>query len=212
LDRNSSRVSISRSARCAADTCCFARRRVWGVFARATFEQQERLDNPDSHIFDTLRQVGGIPERGFPTPDRKLGVELMSVAWFHDIIGQASPDAPEQMRRDCRAIDRLAAVATTINWRAAQPSIQSAVRSVIGDQLLEPPSVRARKEARKRPPVPVIVRFLLSLWGEFDTRAIAMSGLIAFRQSPEHGKRLTEILALATWALELAAQLPEPSR
>ena len=37
FDRNSSRLSIALSARCAADARCFARRRVSGVFARAAF-------------------------------------------------------------------------------------------------------------------------------------------------------------------------------
>jgi hypothetical protein len=80
---------------------------------------------------------------------------------------------------------------------------------VIGG-LPKPPSVRARKEARKRPPVPVAVRFLMALWDDRDVRAILACGLLAFRQSPEHGKRLTEILALANWALELAAQSRSP--
>jgi hypothetical protein len=184
---------------------------LWAYRVAADIDQQERLDNPDSRIFDTLRQVAGLPEKGFPAPDRNLGIEMMSVAWLRQVIEQASPDALGQARRDCRVIDRLAAGAATINWRAAQPSIQSAVRSVTGD-LPEPPSVRARKEARKRPPVPATVRFLLSLWGEFDVRAILVSGLIAIRQSPEHAKRLTEILTLAAWALEQASQLPKPTR
>lgn len=185
---------------------------LWAYRVAADIEQRERLDNPDSRTLDTLRKAAGLPERGFPAPDKKLGVEMMSLDWFREIIEQASPDAIEQARLDCRVIDHLAKLAASINWRAAEPTIESAVRSVIGNQLLEPPSVRARKQARKRPPVPVIVRSLLSVWGEFDTRAIVMSGLIGFRQSPEHGKRLSEILTLATWALDAAARLPELSR
>jgi hypothetical protein len=184
---------------------------LWAYRVAADVEQQERLDNPGSPILDTLRRVGGLTEKGFPAPDRKLGVELMAVAWLHEVIEKASPDALEQLRRDCRAIGRLAELAESINWRAVQPAMESTIQSVIGG-MPEPPSVRARKEARKRPPVPVIVRSLMSPWGEFDTRAIVMSGLIVFRQSPEHGKRITEILALATCALELAAQYPESSR
>jgi hypothetical protein len=174
---------------------------LWAYRVAADIQQHERLDKPDSPILDTLRRVGGLTEKGFPAPDQRLGVELMAVAWFHEVIEQAHPDALEQVRRDCRAIDRLANAAVRIDWRAAHPAIQSDVQLVIGG-LPEPPSVRARKHARKRPPVPVIVRFLLSLWGEFDTRAIVISGLVAFRQSPDHGKRLTEILALSTWALK----------
>jgi hypothetical protein len=185
---------------------------LWAYRVAADIEQQERLDNPNSVILDTLRQVGGLTDSRFPAPDRKLGIESISVAWLHEVIEQASPDELEQVRRDCRAIDRLAETAAGIDWRAAQPVIQSAVRSVIGDHLPEPPSVRARKEARKRLPVPGIVRFLLSLWGDFDTRAIVIPGLISFRQSAEHGKRITEILALTTWTLELASRLPESSR
>jgi hypothetical protein len=182
---------------------------LWAYRVAADIEQHGRLDNPDSPILATLRKVAGLPEKGFPAPDRKLGVELMAVRWLHEVIQQASPDALEQARRDCRAVTGLAATAATINWRAAEPSIQSAVRSLNGDKLQVPPSVRARKEARKRPPVPGIVRILLLLWGDFDIRAILISGLIAIRQSSEHGKRLTEILALAAWALELAPRLPE---
>ncbi len=184
---------------------------LWAYRVAADIEQQERLGNPDSRVLDTLLQVAGLPERGFPAPDGKLGIELMSVAWLHEVIQQASPDSLEQLRRDCRAIGRLVELAASINWRAAQPAMEAAIRSVIGG-LPEPPSVRARKETRKRPPVPVAVGFLMSLWEELDVRAILACGLIAFRQSPEHGKRLTEILALATWALELAAHFPEPLR
>jgi hypothetical protein len=186
---------------------------LWAYRVVADIEQQERLDNPDSTILDTLRQVGGLASGGFPAPDRKLGVELMSVVWFREVIAQASSDALEQLRRDCRAIDRLAELASSIDWRAAEPAIQSGIRSVTGNQLSEPPSVRARKEARKRPPIPVVVRVLMSMWDELDVRAILAAGLIAFRQSPEHGKRLDEILALSIWALELAAaRFPKPSR
>jgi hypothetical protein len=177
----------------------------------ADIEQQERLDNPGSPILDVLRQLGGLPEKGFPAPDRKLGAESMSVAWFRAVIEKASSDQLEQLRRDCRAIDRLAAVAAIIDWRAAQPLIQSAVRSITGDHLKEPPSVRARKDARKRPPVPGAVRFLLSLWDELEIRAVLIPSLLAIRLSPEHGKRLTETIALAAWALELASRLPAPS-
>jgi hypothetical protein len=184
---------------------------LWAYRVLADIEQQERLDSPDSEVFATLRKLGGIPARGFPAPDKELGVELMSFAWLHEVTEQASSDALEQVCRDCRAIDRLAAAARTINWHAAQPSIQSAVRSVTGD-LPEPPSVLARKEARKRLPVPVIVRFFLSAWENLNIRAALIPALIVIRQSPEHGKRLTEILALAAWWLELAQQLPKPER
>jgi hypothetical protein len=179
---------------------------LWAYRVAADTQQQERLDNPDSHIFPTLRQVGGIPERGFPAPDRELGVELMSVQWFREVTEQANPDALEQVRRDCRAIDRLATLAANVNWRAAEPIIQSAVQSVIGNRPRDPPSVRARKEMRKRPPIPVIVRSLLDTWDDFDFRASVIPVLISIRQLPEHSKRLTEILGLATWCLELASR------
>jgi hypothetical protein len=182
---------------------------LWAYRVAADIEQHGRLDNPDSSILATLRNVAGLPEKGFPAPDRKLGVELMAVRWLHETVEQTNPGALEQVRRDCRTIDRLAKAAASIDWRAAEPSIQSAVRSLNGDKLQVPPSVRARKEARKRAPVPSIVRILLLLWGDFDIRAILISGVIAIRQSSEHGKRLTEILALAAWALELAPRLPE---
>ena len=143
---------------------------LWAYRVAADIEQQERLDNPGSPTLETLRKVGGLPDRGFPAPDRKLGVELMSVAWLKEVVEKASPDELEQIRRDCRAIDHLAEVAAGVDWRVMMPAIRSVVRSITGDRQPEPPSIRARKEARKRPPVPVIVRSLLSMWTEFELR------------------------------------------
>jgi hypothetical protein len=184
---------------------------LWAYRVAADIEQHERLDNPDSRILVTLRQFAGLPHKGFPAPDKKLGVESMSFAWLHEFIQQVGPDALEQLRRDCQAIDHLAKLAARIDWRAAQSAMEPAVRSVIGG-MRQPPSVQARKKARKRPPVPTIVRVLIAMWEEADARAGLACGLIAFRQSPEHGKRITEILALTTWMLELASQLPVSSR
>jgi hypothetical protein len=184
---------------------------LWAYRVAADIEQQERLDNPGSPILDTLRQVWGLPESGFPAPDSKLGIELTSFAWLRELIEQASPDDLEQVRRDCRAINRLSELAASIDWHAVQPAMEPAIRSIVGG-LPEPPSVRARKGARKRPPIPIVVQTLMFLWHDLDVRATLVCGLIAFRQSPDHGKRITEILALATWAFELAAQFPKPTQ
>ena len=107
---------------------------LWAYRVAADIEQQERLDNPGSPIFESLRQLGGLPENGFPAPDRKLGVESMAVAWFHDgyrkdELGR-TPTGASRLSCDrpcCRGV-------VTIDWRAAQPLILSAVRSVIGDR------------------------------------------------------------------------------
>jgi hypothetical protein len=184
---------------------------LWAYRVAADIEQHERLGNPDSPILDTLRQLGGFPENGFPAPDPKLGTDLMSFAWLKEVVEKASPDELEQMRRDCRAIDRLAEAAARVDWRAAWPAIQTAVRSITGDHLPEPPSIRARKEARKRPPVPVVMRFLLSSWAEFGPRAVLIPALLAWRKMPEYDKHLTELLALAAWAVEQFPRLPEPN-
>jgi hypothetical protein len=184
---------------------------LWAYRVAADIEQQERLDNPGSSILDTLRKVAGLPKRGFPAPDRKLGMELMAVGWLNEAVKQASPDELEQVRRDCRAIERLAEVAAGVDWRATMPAIRSAVRSVAGDSSLEPPSIRARKEARKRPPVPVIVRFLLSMWTEFGFRAFLIASLAAWRKSPEYSARLTELLAIAVWVIERFPRLHAPN-
>ena len=184
---------------------------LWAYRVAADVEQQERLDNPGSSILDTLRKVSGLPERGFPAPDRKLGIELTSVVWLNEVVEQANPGELEEVRRDCRAIDHLADVAAGVDWRAAMPVIRTALRSVTGDQLPEPPSIRARKEARKRPPVPVIVRWLLSMWAEFDLRAYIIASLIAWRKSPEYTTRLTELLAMGVWALNLLPRSSAPN-
>jgi hypothetical protein len=182
---------------------------LWAYRIGADIEQHERLDNPDSPILDTLRRVAGLPDKGYPAPDRKLGVELMSVGWLREVIEKARPDELDQARRDCRAIDHLAERATGVDWRAVVPAIQSAARSVSGDRQQEPPSIRARAEARKRPPVPVIVRSLLSSWDELHFRAFLIPTLIGWRQIPEYGKHITELLALSTQILELFPQLPK---
>lgn len=70
-----------------------------------------------------------------------------------------------------------------IDWRAALPTIQPAIEAVIG-ALPEPPSIRVRKQARKREPVPDIVRFLLSIWADLDVRAFLIPGLLAIQKSP----------------------------
>jgi hypothetical protein len=183
---------------------------LWAYRVAADIEQQERLDSPDSPILDTLRRLSGLPDRGFPAPDPKLGVELMSVAWFKEVVEKASPDELEQMRRHCRAIDHLTQIAAGVDWRAAQPTIQAAVRSFTGD-LPKPPSIRAREKARKRPPVPVIVRYLNSLWGELNFRAFLIPSLIAWRQLPEYVNHFTDLLALYISALELLPRLPKPA-
>jgi hypothetical protein len=184
---------------------------LWAYRVAADIEQQERLDNPGSTILDTLRKVAGLPKIGFPAPDRKLGVELMAVGWLNEVVEQATPDELEQVRRDCRAIERLADVAAGVDWRAAMPAIRSAVRSVTGDSSPEPPSIRARKAARKRPPIPVIVRFLLSMWTEFDFRALLIASLVTWRKSPEYKTHLTELLAIAVSAIQLFPRLPAPN-
>ena len=183
---------------------------LWAYRVGADIEQHERLDSPDSPTLDTLRKVAGLPDKGYPAPERKLGVELMSVAWLKEVVEKASLEELEQIRRDCRAIDHLAEVAAGIDWRAVMPAIRSAVRSVTGDRQPEPPSIQARKEARKRPPVPVIVRSLLSSWDELDFRAFLIPTLIAWRKMPEYGKHITELLALCAQALELFPRLPKP--
>jgi hypothetical protein len=150
----------------------------------------------------------GLPQKGFADPDRRLGVELMSFAWLKEVVELASPNELEQVRRDCRALDRIAQIAADIDWRAVEPAIRSAVRSIVGGPVPEPPSVRARKDARKRPPIPVVVRHLLSQWGEFDFRAVLIAALIQWRQMPEYGTRITELLAIGVSALELFPRLP----
>jgi hypothetical protein len=177
---------------------------LWAYRVAADIEQHERLDNPDSRVFATLRKIGSIPGKGFTPPDRKLGIDSMSIAWLRSVI--ETPDAFEQLRRDCRAIDHLAALARNIDWRAVDPIIQRAIQSVLGNRQPVPPSIRARKEMRKRPPIPDIVRFLLDVWDDHDYRAGLIAGLNAIRLSPDHSKRLTEILGLATWCGELALQ------
>jgi hypothetical protein len=186
---------------------------AWAYRVAADFEQHERLDNPGSPIFDTLRRVSGIPEKGFPPPTGKSSVESIPVDWLHKVVLEASAEELEQLRRDCRAITRLAELAASIDWRTAHPAMKPAIRAVVGG-LPEPPSVRARKNARKRTPVPSVARFIISLWHDFDIRAIMASGVIAFRQSPEVSKRLDEILPLSIWGLELAAAKfpPQPPR
>jgi hypothetical protein len=181
---------------------------LWAYRVAADIEQHERLDSPDSSILYTLRQLTGLPQKGFADPDRRLGVELMSFAWLKEVAELASPKELEQVRRDCRALDHIAQIATDIDWRAVEPAIRSVVRQVMGDDLPEPPSIRARKDARKRPPVPAIVRYLLSLWDEFDFRAVLIAALVAWRKRPEYGTRITELLGVAVSAVELYPRLP----
>jgi hypothetical protein len=165
-------------------------------------------------VFDALRKIGGLPlSAAFPLFDVDL-FDLFSLDRQAKIIAKATDDEVEQARRDWQTITRLAAVVESVDWSAVVPIIEPAIASIIGAPP-EPPSWRARKARRVRPPSkPATIGFLAARWRSFDFRAVALAFLIGARRpsktDPDRSKRITEILALADWAMTLF-QTPLPN-
>lgn len=167
-------------------------------------------------IFDVLCNIGGLPlSSAYPLFDPEL-FELLRLDRQMGIIANTTDTEMEQARRDWQTIARLVKAVERVDWNTVLPIIAPAVAGVTGAK--EWPSWQARKARRKRPlSPPGIVDFLAARWRSFDQRAMALAFLVGARRPSnsdrDRSKRITEILALADWAMTLfQTPLPEGER
>jgi hypothetical protein len=105
----------------------------------------------------------------------------LSLAHLREILRGAGTGELEQARRDCATIAQLVEASEAIDWHVTRRALD------------------VQRTSSVQPPAPA--DFFLALWRDFDARALLLPGLIFFRRSPEHSHKLSEILAVAGWAL-----------
>jgi hypothetical protein len=120
-------------------------------------------------------------------PDLELELEKMSVPRLRDILAKAAADQLEQVRRDCKTICDLVALAETVDWRRVRACLEVPRQGV--------------SEGRGGPIEPF--ERLVSLWRSYDARAMAIPYLIFVRGLPGYRYSLDE--TFASKAVELRA-------
>jgi hypothetical protein len=181
----------------------------WAADIAAGRVQQASLYNAEPPIFEILLRAGGLPgfKRAFygsgPVPDRELRVEEMSAYRLRDIMDSASDAELEQAQRDWQAFAGLAEAAEAVDWGAASPAIELAIKSLFGSGM--PPSLAERRARRTRPVPPSgIVTLLLALWHDFNSRAVLLPFLIHLRRSADHSHKVSEIIVVLGQFLRVA--------
>jgi hypothetical protein len=161
------------------------------------------LYDPQSEVLAGLLKAAGLP-RTLPPPDKEINPEMISLAYFRELIAEASEKEILQVRSDCRAIAVLAATIGAIDWNAVSRALDH-VAAFVHMTSPEPASYRARRterHARRRNQLqPALIRRFLALWKSLDIRAFLILALVYIRRSPEHGKIFSETIALSHWAL-----------
>ena len=161
-----------------------------------------KADGFQPSAFGTLLKVAGLSPQRFPHPEVEL-VEMLAVERQSELVASATEDEAEQARRDWQAIARLVETAEAVDWAASMPAIEPAIARITGEQS-DPPSWRARKANRARPQgAPATIGLLLDQWRDYDGRAMMLAFLIGARRDRNRSKRITELIALADWALSL---------
>lgn len=156
-----------------------------------------KADGTGPMLLDLVLKAGGIRVREGP-PDRELSSADVSLSGLAVLMDGAREAELKQARRDCLSINRLADTAEMIDW----PQTMAALEPIAARLAPEPPSKEARKGERVRPrPAPEAVRFCLAIWNDVEARAVLLPFLILVRRSPDHGNRLTGLLAAAEFAL-----------
>lgn len=177
----------------------------WALSAAAGEPDASRSleDAEGPPVFDTFRKAGGLPvTAAFPRPEAAL-IELLSLRRLAEIAAEMKEEQAEQARRDCQAIDCLFATVASVDWNAARPGIDPNVAKVAGAKP-EPPSWQARRAQRTRAlPPPAILRLLSGLWRSNDFRAMIFALSVGVRRFPGYSQNISELLALAEWALSL---------
>jgi len=163
----------------------------WAIDIIAGLTPAKSLDDPSSPPFDALKKAGGLIG-DWPPPDPELSVESLSIPHLCEILRNASTDEVDQARRDWAMIAQLVDGSGAIDWRSIRKALH--VERTSSAQPIAPAD------------------FLIALWHDFDARAVLLAGLIHVRScSPDHSHKLSEILALAQWALAQFSQHTEPT-
>jgi hypothetical protein len=156
----------------------------WGVDVMAGLAPAKSLHDPASPAFNALKMAGGLSEDA-ERPDYELLVEGFSLARLRDILAGAGTAEMEQSWRDWKFIAEMAEASEAVDWHATRKTLN------------------LQRTSSAQPPAPA--DFLFALWRNFYARAVLLPFLISVRRSPDHSHKLSEILAVARWAL---AQLP----
>jgi hypothetical protein len=164
---------------------------LWAVAVAADLTPAKSLYDPASAAFAALKQAAGLGGNWSP-PDAELLVESFSIARMRAIVADTSVAENEQSRRDWKQVAEMVTLSDGTDWHA--------VRKMLNVQ----------RTSSGQPPSPV--DFLLALWRDFDARAVFLPFLISIRRSPEHSHKLSEILAVATGALQVFPKLRPDSR
>jgi hypothetical protein len=156
---------------------------MWAAAVAFGIEPAKSLYDPASPAFDALKKAGGLSNE--PPPDPEINPERLSLGRLREILTRANDAELEQAREDWRSISKLAEMAEAIDWHHTRTIID------------------ARRTSSVQPPAPI--DFFLSIWHDFDVRALLLPSFIDLHRSPEHSQRFSEILAFGAWAL---AQCP----
>jgi hypothetical protein len=130
----------------------------------------------------------GLPSNFSPAPDKQINPEMVSLAYLAELIAKVREDTAEageekfsQVRADCRAIAALAEAAEAVDWNAVSRTLDKD-DAFLALNSTEPRSYRARRTERhaqrKNQLQPKIIRTLLSLWSNFDFRALIVPALM----------------------------------
>jgi hypothetical protein len=171
----------------------------WALFVALDKEPDDRLVDSGSPILRDIQNAFGLPTGAFPSVDAKLGIDMMSVVYLISVAQEASGEEWQQSRRDWRTLIWLAEAAEALDWRVIVPTLAPIMAVIVGEKP-PPPSIAARRAKR----IPDAISYLAGAVRDPDVRAVMLPALISFRRSPEHSKRITELLALAEWVIRAA--------
>jgi hypothetical protein len=169
----------------------------WAFDIMAGLTPAKSLHDPASPSFDAVKKAGGLTGENWDPPDLELDIESLSVSRLCEIVRGVGAAELEQARRDWAMIAQLIDVSGATDWRGVRKALH------------------VERTSSAQPIAPV--DFLIALWHDPDARAGLLAGLIHFRRSPDHSHRISEVLALAGFALARfprhdADKLVEPDR
>jgi hypothetical protein len=166
----------------------------WAFDIMSGLTPAKSLYDPASSSFDAVKKAGGLTSVDWGAPDPQLSIESLSVSGLCEILRGASAEELEQARRDWAMIAQLIEASGTTDWRSVRKSLH------------------VERTSSAQPIAPV--DFLIALWHDPDARAVLLTGLIHFRRSPEHSRRISEILAMIGFALARfpRREAPEPDK
>jgi hypothetical protein len=157
---------------------------IWALAVATGIDLPATLYDPTPPLFKILKQVGGLPDDGFPLPDDDLHVEQMSLDLLRKILANVKDDAEfEKAREDWKLISGLAEGTYEVNWNNLRGKVSRHLRRGLNKTRIPAP--------------PPAVDYLLACWRDYTARAILLPFLIFVRRSSDHSRRLSQNLALA---------------